>query len=195
MTMERINSIRNEFYKVLLELFTHYKQFVSKDPYGDTTFDVKNFQKISQKQFRDFYNAFFYANTEKQDKLNNQVFLNFISKQGVAADREAQTCSIMHFNESIQRLQDGDAIAPFKRTAMFLQDETQSIKNTEPAPKVEPSQFSIVDLKDAYLMERSLNSEGVAKMFPIEETIQGEDGSRGYRYLIFPCLNEILYKN
>ncbi len=71
MTMERINSIRNEFYKVLLELFTHYKQFVSKDAYGDTTFDVKNFQKISQKQFRDFYNAFFYANTEKQDKLNN----------------------------------------------------------------------------------------------------------------------------
>ncbi len=34
----------------------------------------------------------------------------------------------------------------------------------------------MMELKDAYFMERNLNSETVAKMFPIEETIQGEDG-------------------
>lgn len=43
-SIEKINLIRNEFYKVLLELFAYYKDFVSKDAYGDTTFDVKRFQ-------------------------------------------------------------------------------------------------------------------------------------------------------
>jgi hypothetical protein len=41
--MEKINQFRNEFYKVLLELFAFYKELVRKDEYGDTTFDVKNF--------------------------------------------------------------------------------------------------------------------------------------------------------
>lgn len=43
LTMEKINQFRNEFYKVLLELFAFYKDLVRKDNYGDTTFDVKHF--------------------------------------------------------------------------------------------------------------------------------------------------------
>jgi|LauGreDrversion4_2_1035121.scaffolds.fasta_scaffold684383_1 hypothetical protein len=43
LTMDKINQFRNEFYKVLLELFAFYKELVRKDEYGDTTFDVKNF--------------------------------------------------------------------------------------------------------------------------------------------------------
>lgn len=69
--MEKVNAIRNEFYKVLLELFTYYKEFVAKDNYGDTTFDVKRFTQISKKEFRQFYIDFFYANSDRQDKLNN----------------------------------------------------------------------------------------------------------------------------
>ena len=62
-------------------MFAFYKDLVRKDSYGDTTFDVKNFLQISNKEFRQFYHEFFYANSEKHDnKLNNQVFLNFISK-------------------------------------------------------------------------------------------------------------------
>ena len=80
LTMDKINQFRNEFYKVLLELFAFYKELVRKDEYGDTTFDVKNFLQMSNREFRQFYQDFFYANTEKHDKLNNQVFLNFISK-------------------------------------------------------------------------------------------------------------------
>lgn len=88
LTMEKINQFRNEFYKVLLELFAFYKELVRKDSYGDTTFDVKNFLQMSNKEFRQFYQDFFYANTDKYDnKLNNQVFLNFISKQNVASDK------------------------------------------------------------------------------------------------------------
>jgi len=50
--------------------------------------------------------------------------MNFISKQAVSSDKEAQTCSIMHFNESIQRQLDGDSLAPHQRKVMFLQDDT-----------------------------------------------------------------------
>jgi hypothetical protein len=76
-----------------------------------------------------------------------------------------------------------------------LGDDTQVIKNEVEAPPVQNTQFTLNELKDAYLIEQGINNEGVAKFFPIEESIQGEDGSRGYRYLIFPCLNETLYKN
>jgi hypothetical protein len=41
--------IRNEFYKVLLELFAYYKEFVGKDGFGDATFDIKRFNQISPK--------------------------------------------------------------------------------------------------------------------------------------------------
>jgi len=41
--LDKINQIRNEFYKVLLELFAYYKEFVGKDSYGDMTFDIKRF--------------------------------------------------------------------------------------------------------------------------------------------------------
>jgi hypothetical protein len=45
---------------------------------------------MSKPEFRQFYNDFFYANSDKHDnKLNNQVFLNFISKQNVASDKQA----------------------------------------------------------------------------------------------------------
>ena len=50
------------------------------------------------------------------------------------------------------------------------------------------------ELKEAYLIESS-NNESAAKMFPIESNKNGEDGSEGYRYLIFPCLNELLYRS
>jgi hypothetical protein len=82
LTMEKINAFRNEFYKVLLELFAFYKDLVRKDQqFGEVTFDVKNFLQMSNKEFRQFYQDFFYANCDgKHDKLNNQVFLNFISK-------------------------------------------------------------------------------------------------------------------
>ena len=105
MTMDRINQIRNQFYSILLELFAHYSQFVGKDQmYNDVTFNVRAFISFGEnKAYKDFYNSFFYANTEKQEKLNNQVFLNFIAKQNVASGKEAQTCSIMHFNESIMK--------------------------------------------------------------------------------------------
>jgi len=53
--------------------------------------------------------------------------------------------------------------------------------------------FSILELKEAYLIERSKNTEAFPKLYPIEESISGEDGTRGYRYLIFPVLNETLY--
>ena len=52
----------------------------------------------------------------------------------------------------------------------------------------------MLELKDAYLIEANTNEYG-SKMFPIELNIQGEDNTTGYRYLIFPCLNERLYKN
>lgn len=49
LAIDKINAIRNEFYKVLLELFAYYKEFVGKDQFGDTTFDVKRFCQISNK--------------------------------------------------------------------------------------------------------------------------------------------------
>ena len=119
--------------------------------------------------------------------------MNFISKQNVASGKEAQTCSIMHFNESIQKFQDGDSIAPHKRKANFLQDETQKIWEFEKAPQVEDSTFVVGELREAYVVERVKNPETFPKLYPIEESINGEDGKRGYRYLIFPILNETLY--
>jgi hypothetical protein len=81
MTFERINQIRNQFYSVLLELFAHYSQFVGEDQFGDKTFNIRAFLSFGDnKNYKDFYIAFFYANADKQDKLNNQVFLTFISK-------------------------------------------------------------------------------------------------------------------
>ena len=53
--------------------------------------------------------------------------------------------------------------------------------------------FTIQELKDAYFIERTKNAETFPKLYPIEESISGEDGTRGYRYLIFPVLNESLY--
>jgi hypothetical protein len=52
LTLESIGKIRDQFYRVLLELFAYYKEFVGKDPFGDATFDIKRFCQISQKQFR-----------------------------------------------------------------------------------------------------------------------------------------------
>lgn len=60
---------------------------------------------------------------------------------------------------------------------------------------MENTRFEFEDLKHAYLLDWMKNQETGAKLFPIEENIQGEDGTKGYRYLIFPCLNENLYKN
>ena len=73
---------------------------------------------------------------------------------------------------------------------------TQKInpEKTVEAPHIENSPFSMLELKDAYLIEANTNEYG-SKMFPIELNIQGEDNTTGYRYLIFPCLNERLYKN
>jgi hypothetical protein len=66
LTIELINKIRNQFYSVLLELFTHYSQFVGEDQFGDKTFNVRAFISFGDnKIYKDFYNGFFYANTEK----------------------------------------------------------------------------------------------------------------------------------
>ena len=51
------------------------------------------------------------------------------------------------------------------------------------------------ELKDAYLVEAANQADTAPKLFPIESNISGEDGTHGYRYLIFPCLNELLYKS
>ena len=60
---------------------------------------------------------------------------------------------------------------------------------------MENSPFSMLELKDAYLIDSTMNSDTSAKLFPIEQNISGEDGTHGYRYGIFPCLNELLYKS
>ena len=52
LTFDSINKIRSEFYNVLISLFTYYKEFVGKDIYGDTTFDIKRFCQISNKLYR-----------------------------------------------------------------------------------------------------------------------------------------------
>ena len=96
MSLDKINLIRNEFYKVLLELFEYYKEFVGKDLYGDTTFDIKRFCQLSNKQFRQFYQDFFFANSDRMYKLNNQIFMNFISLQAVNNQQNLE-CSVMHF--------------------------------------------------------------------------------------------------
>jgi hypothetical protein len=137
---------------------------------------------------------FFYTTSEKQDRLNSTLFQNFISQQAVNTMHNIQ-CSIMHFQESIQSLQDGEAIAAYKRPQPFLQDATQQVKDTLDAPVVGPTQFTIEELKEAYYLEWVGNPETSGKMFPITVNTQGEDGSQGYRYLLFPCLNELLYKN
>ena len=51
------------------------------------------------------------------------------------------------------------------------------------------------ELKLAYFKERQKKAESFPKLYPIEESISGEDGTRGYRYLIFPVLNQNLYIN
>ena len=61
------------------------------------------------------------------------------------------------------------------------------------APEVEPTKFSLNELLDAYLMLRTSNPDTVPKSFPIKNVISGEDGKCGYRYLVFPALNENLY--
>ncbi len=72
MTLERINLIRNQFYSVLLELFAHYSQFVGEDQFGDKTFNVRAFISFGEnKAYKDFYIGFFFANSDKQDKMNN----------------------------------------------------------------------------------------------------------------------------
>lgn len=55
--MDKIKQVRSEFYKVLLELFAFYKEFVGKDSYGDPVFNIKLFCQISNRtpQFRQFY--------------------------------------------------------------------------------------------------------------------------------------------
>jgi hypothetical protein len=68
---------------VLLELFAYYKEFVNKDVYGDTVFDIRRFCQVSKKEYKQFYLDFFYANSDKQDKLSNTLFTNFISLQAV----------------------------------------------------------------------------------------------------------------
>jgi hypothetical protein len=52
--MDKIKMVRSEFYKVLLELFAFYKEFVGKDSYGDPVFNIKLFCQISNRtpQFR-----------------------------------------------------------------------------------------------------------------------------------------------
>jgi hypothetical protein len=52
MSLKTIDSIRNAFYEVLLQLFAYYNEFVRKDDYGDITFDIKRFMQISNKQYR-----------------------------------------------------------------------------------------------------------------------------------------------
>jgi hypothetical protein len=91
-------------------------------------------------------------------------------------------------------MQDGDAIAPHKRAHPFLQDDTQAIKETINAPAVQSYKPTFQEIKDAYLLE-SLSNENAARLFPIENNIRGEDGQQGFRYLLFPCLNERLYKH
>ena len=49
LSKEAISEIRNAFYKVLLELFAYYKEFVRRDEFGDITFDIKRFMQISNK--------------------------------------------------------------------------------------------------------------------------------------------------
>jgi hypothetical protein len=53
----------------------------------------------------------------------------------------------------------------------------------------------MMELRDAYLIDRNKNPDTVGKFFPIELNISGEYCTEGYRYLIFPCLNELLYKS
>lgn len=96
LALDKINLIRNEFYKVLLELFANYKEFVNKDPYGDTVFDIRLFCQVSKKEYKQFYIDFFFANSDKQDKLSNTLFTNFISQQAVN-DKHNLECSIIHF--------------------------------------------------------------------------------------------------
>ena len=59
---------------------------------------------------------------------------------------------------------------------------------------VQNSPLSLQEIKDAYLYD-TYSNENAAKLFPIETNIQGESGTPGFRYLIFPCLNERLYKH
>jgi hypothetical protein len=49
------------------------------------------------------------------------------------------------------------------------------------------------EIKDAYLYESNSN-ESFARLFPIEKNM-AEIGTPGFRYLIFPSLNERLYKH
>lgn len=190
--LDKINLIRNEFYKVLLELFAYYKEFVNKDAYGDTIFDIKRFCQVSKKEYKPFYMEFFFANSDKPDKLSNMLFTNFISLQAVN-DKQNFECSIIHFQESINKLQDGDSIAPHKRPHPFLQDETQAIKTTVEAPFVENTAFTFSELQDAYYLDCMYN-ESAPKLFPMEKN-KNDDGTEGYRYIIFPVMNELLYKS
>jgi hypothetical protein len=105
LALDKVNLIRNEFYKVLLELFTYYKDFVGKDVYGEATFDIKRFCQISNKQFRQFYQDFFFDSTalsldhpqqQQSAKLSNSLFQNFISLQAVNNQQNLEY-SVMHF--------------------------------------------------------------------------------------------------
>lgn len=80
MSDHAIREIRNAFYNVLLELFAYYKEFVGKDADGEVSFDIKRFCQLSNKQYREFYQQFFFTNSEKADRLANGLFQNFISQ-------------------------------------------------------------------------------------------------------------------
>ncbi|CDW84381.1 UNKNOWN [Stylonychia lemnae] len=188
LSQNAINNIRNAFYQTLLELFAYYKEFVQRDQDGEIQFDIKRFIQFSNKQYKEFYLSFFQIITEKVDRLSNQLFMNFISQQSVNNYNNIQ-CSVMHFNESIQKLQDGETIAPFRRSLPFLVDKTQDIKETHIAPPVQFSKFSIQELKDSYLMNPDL-----PQLYPLEINLDEESNS-GFRYLIFPILNQRLYES
>ena len=173
LSSEKIELIRKAFYSVLLELFAYYKEFVGKDNsiFGgdtyETTFDVKRFCQISNKQYRDFYQQFFFGASEsKPERLSNQLFMNFISQQTVNNYNNIQ-CAVIHFNESVQKLQDGEAIAPHKRPHPFLQDESQGFKEDVEAPPVQYSQVGEQELKDSYFKMG-------CKLYPVEKS--GEYG-------------------
>lgn len=51
------------------------------------------------------------------------------------------------------------------------------------------------ELREAYYLDCLNTNDSTPKLFPVESNIRGDDGTEGYRYLIFPCLNELLFKS
>lgn len=75
LSSQAIKELRYAFYDVLVELFAYYKDLVSRDSDGDMIFDTKRFFQFSKKQYREFYQQFFFAGSEKiESRLTNGLF-------------------------------------------------------------------------------------------------------------------------